>query len=404
MRHQLLALPLLLACGNTTNTDSALDLACDDIGLDIPDGRGESAGVWDAARQRLVFFGGNEAVPVNCAPGATDFTGQTWSYKAACEAFVKLQADGAPSKRGRHIAALDANRERMIVHGGRFRDGDSGDYTLYGDTWAFDFKTDTWAKLKGPGSGPSERGNHSGIIVDDTLWVFGGNDSANGAVFAPMNDLWAFDLTTEKWTETTTTNPPPPRLYQAMAADADHLYIYGGGDENALFGTGFYGDLWSLDLGTLKWTELHPGGAGAPLGRIWGALAHDAANERLVMFSGHDEGALGNTNELWTFNLGNDSWKQQSAGDQFSAPANGQCDFPADFTTIDDSAPERRDASVNAPTGDGQLVIFGGKTDCGNSNDVWSLDLDNLAWSEWSRATEGEVCLRAFQDCTTMCF
>ena len=408
MRTTLWILAGLAACGTTSDADTSSATQdslrnCDHVGISVPTGRGEIEGVWDAQRKRLVMFGGNEAVPINCSPGATAFLGETWVYESQCDGFAQISTESAPHARGRHAAALDEAGGQMLIHGGRFRNGDSGDYTLYGDTWAFDFELETWTKLAGPGGGPSKRGNHGAVVAQDALVVFGGNDSDNGAVFSPLNDTWTLDLGTLQWNRLETTNKPPARLYPAVATDGSTLYVYGGGDENALFGTGFFGDLWALDLTTGQWTELNDGTGNAPVDRFWAGLEHDPNGNRLILFAGHDSGDLGNTNQVWSFNLETQKWKTLHEGDTYSSPANGQCDFPADFTDIDDTSPERRNAGV-VTRGDDQLVIFGGKTDCGNANDVWALDLTTDTWTEWSRATAGEVCLRANQTCSTLCF
>ncbi len=404
----LLSVALLVGCGGKDKNDDSggvIPVSCDDVGIDIPTGRGEAAGAWDPKGQRLMFFGGNEAIPLNCQPGATGFVGETWAYKPTCDGFVRIQTSDAPKTRGRHVAVYDSVNEAMLIHGGRFRDGSSGTYTLYGDTWSFDLKTDTWSKLAGATDGPSKRVNHAAAFARGKMYIMGGNDSDDGLVFNPKRDTWAFDPATASWEKLDTTNNPPGRLYHPMATDGDHLYVYGGGDENALFGTGFHNDLWSLDLDTLKWTELSDGSAsGDPDSRIWGALTHDATNNRLIMFAGHDDTNLGNNNQLYQFNLANNKWKLLEIGDEFNQPENDVCDFPADFTTIVDGIPERRQAGVATQTHDGRLMIFGGKTDCGNVNDVWSLDLGNDTWTEHSRATEGEACLRAYQECSAMCF
>ena len=81
-------------------------------------------------------------------------------------------------------------------------------------------------------------------------------------------------------------------------------------------------------------------------GRIWPHIAWDESGSRLLLFGGHDDGALGNNNELWQFKPGSGNWKQLSAGDTFNNPASGVCDFPEDFTVIDPSAPERRSAAA----------------------------------------------------------
>ena len=66
-------------------------------------------------------------------------------------------------------------------------------------------------------------------------------------------------------------------------------------------------------------------------------------------------------------------------GDTYNRPAYGVCDFPADFTNVDPNSPERRAAAAWTLTDDNRFMVFGGKTDCGNANDVWALDLDTEA-------------------------
>jgi len=393
----LIPLAFLGCKGEPTDTDAS---TCVDRPIDIPTGRGEIAAVWDQANQRMVIFGGNEAVPINCAPGATDFVGETWVYERDCDNFRLLETDEAPRRRGRYAIGLDTLNNRLLLHGGRFRAGTSGDYTVFGDTWAFDLDTEVWSKLTGQGL--PDRSNHAAAVVGDQWIAFGGNSSDSGAIFTPQNDTWAFDLSTDSWSEIDAANPPPSRLYHAVATDGDRLYVYGGGDEGAFLGD-FYADLWAFDPADASWTQLHDGSGNAPAPRIWANLEFDASGSRLLLFGGHDDGVLGNNNELWSFDLSNQKWKRLAEGDVYNAPQNDICDFPADFTVIDPASPERREAAATT-VANGELLLFGGKTDCGNANDVWSWSFASETWTNLSRATEGEVCLRAYQECVSMCF
>ena len=70
------------------------------------------------------------------------------------------------------------------------------------------------------------------------------------------------------------------------------------------------------------------------------------------------------------------------------------------------SAPERRYAGAAAINGE-SLIVFGGKTDCGQVNDLWTWDLGDETWTERSDATFGEICFRTFahpEDCESLCF
>ncbi len=374
---------------------------CSGFGLEVPSPRGEVAGVWDPLNRRFLVFGGDDGVPVECS-SQTTFVDELWAFYPDCDAWELVAATG-PGPRGRHVAAYDAARERMIVYGGRYRDGTSGNYTNLDDTWAFDFATDTWTELAT--EGPGGRAMSVGVVGGDQFVIYGGNLSEDGGSYDSQKDAWSLDLSTNTWTELSPGSGPGKRIFHAatVSSDGGTMYVYGGGDDGAFTGP-FFGDLWAMDLNDPSWTELDDGsGNRVPDFRIWPNLL-TKPDGNLLLWAGHDDQELGNRNDLWTYDLGGGGWEQHVEGDVYNAPANGFCDFPADFVIPDLDVPERRDAGAAAMTDDGALLVFGGKTDCGIINDVWSWSVSDSTWSERSQATFGEICLRAYAECSTMCF
>jgi len=392
------------AKGEKNGGDTPLgEVDCSTRNYSVPSTRGELDGVWDEVEGRLILFGGDQGTPVDCIP-EPDFVGETWAFYTDCDNFEEFVLDEAPSMRSRHATALDATRRQMLVHGGRYREAESGNYTLYDDLWAFDMETNTWLELDAP-DGPSARVTHGMVVAGDMAYVYGGNTARSSTAYNPVGDLWELDLTTLTWTELEDDAEPGERIFQALAVNeaGTKLYVYGGGDENAFFGP-FFGDLWELDIESLSWTELHDGNGDAPDGRIWADLMVDEDNNALFLWAGHDDGSLGNTNQVWSFDLNSLEWTEVAAGDLFANPANGFCDFPDDFTEPDLDAPERRYSGAATLNEDG-FIIFGGKTDCGQVNDVWTFDTDSMLWTERSSATAGEICARTFSDgCESLCF
>lgn len=406
MKFALALVSLLAACTDkdvTPADDSTPTVDCTAFSaVDIPAPAGEVGAAWDASHQRFIIFGGNRAIPENCSFAGSDFGGETWAFYPDCGLFDPIEVSDGPGPRGRFAAASDAARGRMLMYGGRYRAGSSGNYTNYDELWSFDYATDTWTLLSSD-AGPSPRSSTGMEVVGDQLILFGGNASSSGTAYRSLDDLWSWDLVNGGWTELDAGSGPSARLMHATAASDGAFYVYAGGDNQAFTGP-FLGDLWKLDLASMSWTELHADDARAPSQRLAADLFFDPTNERLLMWAGHDIGNLGNNNQLWAFDLGSGDWSVVREGDIYANPAEGTCDFPPDFTTPDFESPERRYMDASDVSEDGRVFIFGGKTDCGAVNDVWSLNMADATWTELSSATAGEICLRAFSECESLCF
>lgn len=382
----------------TGDTETGGEVDCSDRPLEVPSARAEIEAVWDAPRGRLLTFAGDQGTPVQCM-SQTEFVADVWAFHTDCNNFERLEPDAGLTPRGRYALAHDTGRERVLIHGGRWREGTMGAYTVLDDLWAYELSTDSWTALP---AGATPRSNHIAAIVGDRLVIHGGNDSTDGLTFTPLGDTWVFDLASESWSQLMTSGDPSPRLFHAAAASPDTLYMFGGGDENAFIGP-FFADLWALDVQTGAWTMLDDGASGPP-GFTASDLSYDGQAQRLLLWAGHDDTELGARNTLWAYDLAGGGWSELEVGDVYNAPAAGFCDFPADFVVPDLDAPERRHAGAAVLSDAGELLIFGGKTDCGLINDVWSWSLSDATWTQRSAATVGEICLRSFANCQSLCF
>ncbi len=63
---------------------------------------------------------------------------------------------------------------------------------------------------------PSARSNHAAVIMKNKMYVFGGINAAQQC----LNDLWVFDISTERWEEVTPVNEPPD------LSDVDHCLYF----------------------------------------------------------------------------------------------------------------------------------------------------------------------------------
>jgi hypothetical protein len=157
-----------------------------------------------------------------------------------------------------------------------------------------------------------------------TLYAFGGvGNTQSRFPTTPTglhNDIAVYD-THSGWRIVETSGvKPAPRAWTAGGYDpATHsILVFGGyrlgpdqgpntpGSE--LFGpTNYTNDLWSLQLDTFTWTELHPTGP-LPSNRDNAAAFFDTAHGRLVVFGG--EQFDGVKNDLWYYSPAENRWTQ----------------------------------------------------------------------------------------------
>jgi hypothetical protein len=364
---------------------------------DGPGARGEVAGALDEERGLIVVYGGNTSAPEMCMPRTT-ITDETWLFHLDCNNWERVTG-ASPGLRARVATTVDTTRDRMLAFGGRNQTG-FGVYENYGDVWAFDFATRAWSAVATTGTGPSPRSSSS-IAYDaarDRLIVFGGNSSTSGLTLTGVGDTFALDLTTGVWSEISGAGPSG-RLYHGGTVVNGRFYVYGGTPD---FDGPFFGDLWALDLTTDTWSEVSA--TNAPDTRFGGELFGDAAGGRLLMAFGHDITDLGNRNDVEAFDIAGGAWSTLRAGDTLNGVPSGPCMFPSDFTLPEEGTPERRYGFVRAEGATRGYVLFG-KTDCGNVNDVVSLDYATGAFEILRPATVGEACNRTGRlGCSTLCF
>ncbi len=398
------------AGGGTSGTPGSKP-ACsgEPSGSAVPDARADAAAAFDATGTTVVMYGGDTAIPVCGDVPKRTHVGDTWILDPACGDWVELSVTG-PGTRARHAMATDAAGNRALLFGGRTRAGASGAYTVLGDVWAFDFASRTWSELATTGAAPSPRYNAGVAVLGGKLYVFGGSTDTTGLNFEPQDDLYALDLQTLAWESITVSSMvPPARLFHAMAADEDSgkLFVYSGGDEGAFTGP-FLPCTWAFDASTNAWSELVADRTAiTDSARIkLGMLARPSEQgPTLFFFGGHDDGALGNRNDVGALDSGAGAWRLAQEGDVANAGSNGACDFPADFTLVDPASPERRSSFAFAARPDGAaFVVFGGDSNCGRLNDAWWFDATAEAWTPIRTTLAGVVCERTGStSCQSLC-
>jgi N-acetylneuraminic acid mutarotase len=360
--------------------------------------RGDMSFAVHAECGRVFMFHGDHAVPVDCGPAASEFMDDAYVFDIGANVWSQLTVAGpAPIARARARGVWDAARERAIIFGGRHRAGDVGDYDFYNDVWTFDPATMSWTELS-PNLAPGAPTGRMNFTFDydaagDRVIVHGGG-TTDFTDFIIDNQTWAFDLATNSWSQIGLGTPPPARIFHMATFDqaGRRLIIFGGGGADAFTATSFMRDTWVLDIATDAWSQVQS--ALSPEGRIKGEMVFDDARSRAVLFGGHDDQALGNNNDIWLLDMASLAWSRQPGGDVFNKPADGFCDFPSDFAIVDAAFPERRESHLFGAAG-GVAIMYGGRTDCGLAKDTWSLDLATLGWTQLNPSPLGMTCFRS---------
>ena len=211
---------------------------------------------------------------------------ETRLYDQGSDKWSQQSSDGRPDIANGSMMAYDAESDRMIV--------------FTGETWAYTVSTNTWQKMH-PAKSP-DFGNWGGFIYDersDRILYLGGDKPA------ALSDVWKYDYNRDTWSEVNTPSGPDPRVYPGLAYDSRTglIYLFGG----AVGGEDPLGDTWAYDPTTNLWSELHP--TRSPSSRSWHAMAYDVTSGKVVLFGGgHNRGAF--KNETWIYDPVANNWAQ----------------------------------------------------------------------------------------------
>jgi hypothetical protein len=310
-----------------------------------PSPRSGHAAVLDSLRERMLVIGGADADSVRSDVWALTFgDSATWSAVATTGSFPP---------RSRHTASRDPVRDRILVFGGSDGTGELG------DVQALSLADAAWTPVSPTGT-PAARSSHTAAYdpVGDALIVSGGSDGT-----FPLNDTWALPLgSSPVWSQVFTVASPPGRHSHTLVRDPsrDRFVSFGGTDD-------FYrlNDVWSLTItGAASWSKLSPSGA-PPSSRFGHTAMLDPVRSRMVMFAGLDGG--GYVNDVWSMSLsGNVAWSAIAASG--TAPS-----------------PRYSHSSIYDPLRD-RMIVYGGAGSGGYPGDVWALSFAPPAWSSIAAA------------------
>jgi hypothetical protein len=343
MRTQLARFSALAICVAALSCDGLTDPngpTWQEISTDGVPARWGHVAVYDPKRDRMVVFGGdglslNEQAEFHDTAQRND----VWALDMTTLAWSRLPATNAPTPRTDLAAVLDADRDRLVVIGGRVGFASSID-----EVWAYSFADGSWKQLQ---KGPSARHDIPAATDGKKAWVFGGA----GGFLQSLDDLWELDLASETWTQLPEPGArPAARTSGALEFYQGALYLSGGHDA-----TKVQRDSWRYDLAAQSWQKL--GESGELIGGAHFGHALDVACASL-MFSAGDN--LDNYNVAFTDGL------VLGASPRITILKTSNLPPPRDHPSMIMDAKRRR------------LVLYGGGSlgdGLGTRGDAWILPL-----------------------------
>jgi len=282
----------------------------------------------DTANNRMMTFGGaSGSFAAGTPPLYNDvwvLTNQ--DGLGGTPAWTQLSPTGtAPAARALAAGGYDAANNRLIFFGGNRNVGNCNFHS--NDTWVLTNAnglggTPAWTQLSPTGTPPSQRSQHSAVYdaTNNRLIVFGGSGSCNEYA-AWKNDVWVLSNAnglggTPAWTQLSPTGTLPPlRSMPAVTYDpvSNRLTVVSGTQQVAAT------DVWVLTNanglgGTPAWAQQSPTGT-VPSPRSSTVALYDDALDRMLILTG--DTAAGKTNEAWALGNatavgGTPAWSQSS--------------------------------------------------------------------------------------------
>ncbi|TLZ72884.1 MAG: hypothetical protein E6K10_01335 [Methanobacteriota archaeon] len=236
----------------------------------LPRGRFEGAMAYAPDVGRTILFGGYGL-------WVSGVVNDTWGYDSGSNSWTELTPGLSPPPRYEHVAAYDSQSRRLIVFGGCLMPCRAG---VLGDTWAYDPSANRWAMMN-PATSPPARFWTSMTYdsTSDRVILFGGCGDADCALV--LGDTWAYDYDSDTWTKRSPGASPTARFHHAMAYDAaaDRVVLFGG----ITMGRELPGETWEYAFGSDTWTETTP--AGSPPPQNGHVMAYDSGSQRVVLWS-----------------------------------------------------------------------------------------------------------------------
>lgn len=214
------------------------------------------------------------------------------------------------------------------------------------DIYRFDFLAKCWSQVHAQGAAPVGRENNGAVVHGNCMYLFGGYSG-----FTWLNDFLAFNFDTNTWAPVPSGQKgsvPSTRFGYVSSVHTDYLFVFGGYD-----GSAWLNDTHDFDFGRGMWSTTQVQGF-IPTGRSCPSWAtHKGC---VYLFGGYD--GVHRMNDFHQFRMETRSWS--------SIVGSGQVPSPRYF---------------HACVAHGSsLYLFGGYSGQERLNDLYEFRFDTNTW------------------------
>jgi len=255
--------------------------------------------------------------------GTTFDLTDTWILDTSLPAWKFANPDPYPPPRGYAVSA--ATPTEVFLFGGR---NEAVPMAFFEDVWRYNIVANKWTQdvFNSP-SAYLRRSYSAGVLVVDTLYVFGGYVPAMAAT---SNDLWSYNTTSKVWLQLSgigrAGSPPPRQGHSAVfyndTTSGPSIIFFGGYN-----GTGGSSDTWQYILRTNAFKQLTQNNDTKGPAPRWGqsAVLGNSPTPTVIIFGGSFVGGLINPyfNDVWELALspaGTWNWTMLMPNDDVTGP------------------------------------------------------------------------------------
>lgn len=178
---------------------------------------------FDAVDNKVLLFGGGNVLEPDGQPG-------TWIFEVGPGSWRRVAGPG-PGPRALSPLVSDPDQRRALLFGGDELD------RLLGDTWSFDFASETWTQLH-PSIVPAPRAGHQLLFLPGSRRVvlLGGYDYSSTTDYVQPHytsrplELWRFDWNPPAWNLIHRWSPGEPQPTIQTSSNFSYPAAAGAGD------------------------------------------------------------------------------------------------------------------------------------------------------------------------------